>query len=70
MMTLALQHSEVSKLAPFEYLSLVFAVLADLVLFQIVPEAAFYLSTTLILAALWLNVTEGKSSSKRVTQGN
>ena len=67
MMTLALQHSEVSKLAPFEYLSLVFAVLADLVLFQIVPEAAFYLSTALILAALWLNVTEGKLVFRKQT---
>jgi drug/metabolite transporter (DMT)-like permease len=62
MMTLALQHSEVSKLAPFEYLSLAFAVLADLILFQIIPQAAFYLSTALILAALWLNLREGRAA--------
>ncbi|SDX97021.1 EamA domain-containing membrane protein RarD [Ruegeria halocynthiae] len=54
MMTLALQHSEISKLAPFEYLSLIFAVIADLVLFSIVPGGTFYLSTILILAAMWL----------------
>jgi len=54
MMTLALQHTEVSELAPFEYLSLIFAVIADFLLFSIVPEAAFYLSTFLILGAMWL----------------
>ncbi|MEM9247133.1 MAG: DMT family transporter [Pseudomonadota bacterium] len=53
MMTLALQHSEVSKLAPFEYLSLIFAVIADYALFHIVPEGAFYLSTLMIVAAMW-----------------
>jgi drug/metabolite transporter (DMT)-like permease len=62
MMPLALQHSEVSKLAPFEYLSLGLAVLADLILFQIIPQAAFYLSTALILAALWLNLREGRAA--------
>ncbi|KIC15456.1 MULTISPECIES: DMT family transporter [unclassified Leisingera] len=53
MMTLALQHSEISKLAPFEYLSLIFAVLADFMLFRLVPDGAFYLSTLMILAAMW-----------------
>ncbi len=54
MMTLALQHSEISKLAPFEYLSLIFAVLADFLLFGLLPEGAFYLSTLMILAAMWV----------------
>ncbi|MDX8346936.1 DMT family transporter [Cognatiyoonia sp. IB215446] len=53
MMTLALQHSEVSKLAPLEYLSLIFAVIADFALFKIVPDGAFYLSTLLIVIAMW-----------------
>lgn len=56
MMTLSLQRSEISKLAPFEYLSLVFAVIADAVLFQIVPGLNFYLSTLMIATALWLIV--------------
>ena len=47
------QHSEVSKLAPFEYLSLIFAVIADFALFSIVPGGAFYLSTLLIVIAMW-----------------
>mgnify|MGYP000149916921 CR=1 FL=1 len=54
MMTLALQKSEVSKLAPFEYLSLIFAVIADYSLFNVVPGVAFVGATVLILAAMWL----------------
>ena len=54
MMTLALQKSEVSKLAPFEYLSLIFAVIADYTLFNVVPGLAFVGATALILAAMWL----------------
>lgn len=54
MMTLALQYDEVSKLAPFEYLSLIFAVAADALLFDLIPSAAFYVSATMILGAMWL----------------
>lgn len=64
MMTLAVQHSEVSKLAPFEYLSLIFAVIADFLLFSIVPEAAFYLSTLLILGAMWAIAFKDNARSK------
>lgn len=51
MMTLSYQYSEVSKLATFEYLSLVFAVFSDFLFFAIVPDANFYLSSVLIIAA-------------------
>ncbi|WP_095589012.1 DMT family transporter [Actibacterium ureilyticum] len=51
MMTLSLQHSEVSKLAPFEYLSLIFAVIADVAFFGIVPGLAFYAATMFIVLA-------------------
>ncbi|WP_198939342.1 hypothetical protein [Motiliproteus sp. MSK22-1] len=51
MMTLSYQHSEVSKLATFEYLALAFAVVADFVFFAIAPEPNFYLSSALIIAA-------------------
>ncbi|MDX8355705.1 DMT family transporter [Cognatiyoonia sp. IB215182] len=63
MMTLALQHSEVSKLAPFEYLSLIFAVIADFALFSIVPDGAFYLSTLLIVIAMWAIATRDHARS-------
>jgi len=51
LMTLSYQQSEVSKLAAFEYLSLVFAVLADALFFDILPEPVFYLSAALIIGA-------------------
>ncbi len=65
MMTLALQHSEVSKLAPFEYLSLVFAVFADAVLFNIVPEGVFYLSTVMIIIAMWAVAAKDRDNKVR-----
>ena len=51
MMTLSYQYSEVSKLATFEYLSLIFAVLSDVIFFAIIPDANFYVSSLLIVAA-------------------
>ncbi|NSX56820.1 DMT family transporter [Parasulfitobacter algicola] len=54
MMTLALQYDEISKLAPFEYLSLIFAVIADVFLFGLIPGFGFYISTAMILIAMWL----------------
>lgn len=64
MMTLALQKSEVSKLAPFEYLSLIFAVIADYSLFNVVPGVAFIGATVLILAAMWLVTFKDKPSKE------
>lgn len=51
LMTLSYQYSEISKLAAFEYLSLVFAVLADGFFFNIMPGIAFYLAATCIICA-------------------
>ena len=51
LMTLSYKYSDVSKLATFEYLSLGFAVLADLAVFNLVPAANFYFSSALIIAA-------------------
>lgn len=64
MMTLALQQSEIAKLAPFEYLSLVFAVLADAALFRIVPEPLFYVSALMIILAMWLAALKPKLRAK------
>jgi len=51
LMTLSYQYSEISKLAAFEYLSLVFAVIADALFFDILPEAAFYAAAACIICA-------------------
>lgn len=61
MMTLALQHSEISKLAPFEYLSLIFAVIADVALFNILPGPAFYIAALLIVVAMALVAFKDKA---------
>ncbi|MEP3279691.1 MAG: DMT family transporter, partial [Stappiaceae bacterium] len=52
MMTLSYQYSEVSKLAAFEYLSLVFAVIADVLFFDIVPAPTFYSAAAFIIIAI------------------
>lgn len=61
MMTLSYQYSEVSKLASFEYLALVFAVMADFAFFAIIPELSFYLSSLLIMAATMVVVLLDRS---------
>jgi len=66
MMTLSLQKAEVSKLAPFEYLSLIFAVIADFMLFNNLPGIAFAVSATLILGAMWLVTFKDRSPKKSV----
>ncbi|KZL11543.1 Riboflavin transporter [Pseudovibrio sp. Ad26] len=52
LMTLGYKYSEASKLAPFEYLSLVFAVLADLMIFDIVPASNFYVAAAFIFTSV------------------
>lgn len=61
MMTLALQQAEVSKLAPFEYLALVFAVIADASVFNVIPSLNFYGATAIILLAMWMMTFKDKT---------
>jgi len=51
LMTLSYQYSEISKLAAFEYLALVFAVIADALFFDILPGPAFYAAAACIICA-------------------
>lgn len=64
MMTLALKHSEVSKLAPFEYLALVFAVIADALFFGVVPGVAFYIAAACIVMATLIIVVGDRRQPK------
>lgn len=66
MMTLGYKYSEISKLATFEYLSLAFAVIADLVIFSVVPSYNFYLSATLIIGATLLVAFKDRKKSPQV----
>lgn len=49
-MTLAFRYAEASRLAPFEYVALLWPVLADLLLFRLGLSAGFLLAAPLILA--------------------
>lgn len=48
-MTLAFRFAEASRLAPFEYVALIWAVLADLVIFGLPLAPAFFLALPLVL---------------------
>lgn len=59
-MTLAFRHAEASLLAPFEYLAILWPVLADLLLLGAPLSPAFLLALPLILAAAALAAAEGR----------
>ena len=69
MMTLALKHSEVSKLAPFEYLALIFAVIADALFFGVIPGIAFYLAAACIVMATLIVVAGDRRRPKAPVAG-
>lgn len=48
-MTLAFRYAEASRLAPFEYVALIWAVLSDLVIFGLPLASAFFLALPLVL---------------------
>lgn len=53
-MTLAFRHAEASRLAPFEYIALIWPVLADLLIFRLAIAPAFVLALPLVLAGALL----------------
>ncbi len=59
-MTLALRYAEASRLAPFEYLALIWPVLADLAIFGLAPSSGFLLALPLVLAGAGLAALEGR----------
>lgn len=59
-MTLALRYAEASRLAPFEYLALIWPVLADLAIFGLAPSGSFLLALPLVLAGAGLAALEGR----------
>lgn len=70
MMTLALKHSEVSKLAPFEYLALIFAVIADALFFGVIPGVAFYIAAACIVMATLVVVAGDRRRPKLPAAGH
>ncbi|WP_447530095.1 DMT family transporter [Vreelandella sp. TE19] len=63
-MTLAFRYAEVSRLAPFEYVALVWPIAADWVLFAIPISSGFIMALPLMLAGVALASLEGRRSKR------
>ncbi|WP_083000688.1 DMT family transporter [Halomonas sp. GT] len=59
-MTLALRYAEASRLAPFEYIALVWPVLADWLLFGLPVSSGFLLALPFLLSGVGLATLEGR----------
>ncbi|MDJ0896673.1 MAG: DMT family transporter [Alphaproteobacteria bacterium] len=59
-MTLAFRYAEVSRLAPVEYVALIWPVLADLLIFRLLLAPAFLLALPMILLGAALPAMEGR----------
>ncbi|MEL6958355.1 MAG: DMT family transporter [Pseudomonadota bacterium] len=59
-MTLAFRYAEASRLAPFEYIALLWPVLADVFIFRLSLSTSFVLAAPLILAGAAISATESK----------
>ncbi|MEM1235161.1 MAG: DMT family transporter [Pseudomonadota bacterium] len=67
-MTLAFRYAEASRLAPFEYVALLWPLLADLLLFQVALSTSFFFAAPLILAASLLAASERTNSTVKSRQ--
>ncbi|MCK8782268.1 DMT family transporter [Rhizobium sp. NTR19] len=63
-MTLAFRNAEASLLAPFEYLAIVWPVLADLLIFRAPISTAFLVALPLVLAGAGLAAMDGRRRSR------
>lgn len=68
-MTLAFRYAEASRLAPFEYVVLLWAVLADLILFGSQLGPSFLLALPLVLLGAASAASEGKAPRSAVADG-
>jgi len=59
-MTLAFRHAEASLLAPFEYLAIVWPIIADMLLFDAPLSLAFLTALPLVLAGAAMAAVEGR----------
>lgn len=67
-MTLALRYAEVSRLAPFEYVALIWPVLADLAIFGLAPSSGFLVALPLVLGGAALAALEGRRLTRPLRQ--
>ena len=57
-MTLAFKYAEASRLAPFEYTALIWALLADFVIFDLKLSTTFILAVPMVLLGVTLASVE------------
>lgn len=67
-MTLALRYAEASRLAPYEYIALVWPVLADWLLFGLPVSSGFLLALPLLLGGVGLATLEGRRARQLLRQ--
>jgi drug/metabolite transporter (DMT)-like permease len=67
-MTLALRYAEASRLAPFEYVALIWPVLADLLIFGVSISSGFLLALPLVLGGAVLAAFEGRRVRRPLRQ--
>ena len=63
-MTLSFSYTEASRLAPFEYVALLWPVLADMLIFRLPLSTSFVLALPLVLAGATIAAFEKKTASK------
>lgn len=63
-MTLAFRYAEASRLAPFEYIALLWPVLADLLIFRLPLAETFLIALPLVVAGAALAAMEGRRSTR------
>ncbi|MET1412729.1 DMT family transporter [Roseibium sp. HPY-6] len=64
-MTLAFRYAEASRLAPFEYVALLWPIAADLLIFRLPLSTSFLLAAPLVLAGAALAAAEGRGQAKK-----
>jgi len=67
-MTLAFRYAQASRLAPFEYIALVWPVLADWLLFDLPVSSSFLLALPLLLSGVALASLEGRRAKRLLRQ--
>ncbi len=60
-MTLAFKYAEASRMAPFEYVALIWVVLADILIFSLSLSPSFLLALPIILTGVAIAALEGKT---------
>ncbi|MEN3794476.1 DMT family transporter [Fulvimarina sp. MAC3] len=62
LMTLSFRHADAAALAPFEYLSILWAALAGLLVFAEMPNESFLIATPLIIAGSLVALPRGRKA--------